>query len=233
MARLNTIQVISQKEAELLRLNRRVLDELPDLIAIVDSDFIYNFVNPAYVSIHKLTMKDFIGHHVKEFLGGEIFKNVVMPNMEKCIHGEDVRYEDWFDFEDMGVYYMDVRYLPLHNGSGKVDRIVIITRDITIMKDAEKAKINQEKLQTVIDLAVTYNHEINNPLFAISGSLELLKTGESDEKKLEYINTALDMVKRIAEVTKKIEETTSLDYTSYTGETKMLDISDEKDRDKN
>lgn len=233
MARLNTIQVISQKEAELLRLNRRVLDELPDLIAIVDSDFIYNFVNPAYVSIHKLTMKDFIGHHVKEFLGGEIFKNVVMPNMEKCIHGEDVRYEDWFDFEDMGVYYMDVRYLPLHNGSGAVDRIVIITRDITIMKDAEKAKINQEKLQTVIDLAVTYNHEINNPLFAISGSLELLKTGESDEKKLEYINTALDMVKRIAEVTKKIEETTSLDYTSYTGETKMLDISDEKDRDKN
>ena len=229
MARLNTIQVISQKEAELLRLNRRVLDELPDLIAIVDSDFIYNFVNPAYVSIHKLTMKDFIGHHVKEFLGGEIFKNVVMPNMEKCIHGEDVRYEEWFDFEDMGVYYMDVRYLPLHNGSGKVDRIVIITRDITIMKDAEKAKINQEKLQTVIDLAVTYNHEINNPLFAISGSLELLKTHESDEKKLGYIDTALNMVKRIAEVTRKIEETTSLDYTSYAGETKMLDISDDKD----
>ena len=32
--------------------------------------------------------------------------------------GEDARYEEWFDFPEAGVKYMDVRYLPL-SGPGK------------------------------------------------------------------------------------------------------------------
>ena len=224
MTRLNTIQVISQKEAELLRLNRRVLDELPDFIAIVDCQYRYNYVNPAYIAIHKRSVNDFIGHQVSEFLGADIFETVVRPNMERCMKGEDVRYEEWFDFGDSGVFYMDVRYLPLHNADGEVDRIVVITRDITPIKQAESEKINREKLQTIVELAVTYNHEINNPLFSISGNLELLKRGETDTKRLDYIDKALEMVKRIAGVTKKIEETTSIEYVDYPGGSRMVDI---------
>ncbi|MCE5250448.1 PAS domain-containing protein [bacterium] len=225
MTRLNTIQVISQKEAELLRLNRRVLDESPDLIAIVGKEYLYYYVNPAYVSIHKRTVNDFIGHHVREFLGEDIFTTVVGPNMEKCMNGEDVRYEAWFEFEQSGIYFMDVRYLPLHNTSGIVDRIVIITRNITFMKEAEQAKINHEKLQTIVQLAGTYNHEINNPLCSLSGYLELLKRDEQDAKKTEYIDKALEMVGRIADVTRKIEETTSIDLTDYPGGAKILNVS--------
>ena len=227
MTRLNTIQVISQKEADLLRLNRRVLDESPDLIAITDNEFRYNYVNPAYVGIHNRSTADFIGHTVREFLGDEIFDSVVRPNMEKCMEGNDIRYESWFEFDGSGKFYMDVRYLPLHDPDGKVDRIVIITRDITPIKENEEAKILQEKLQTIVDLAVTYNHEINNPLFSLSGYLELLRKGETDDKKVEYIDKALAMTERIAEVTRKVEEMTSINYSDYPGGARTIDISDE------
>ncbi len=89
--------------------------------------------------------------------------------------------------------------------------------------------IYREKLQTIVDLAITYNHEINNPLFSLSGYLEILKRGETDTKKLENIDKALAMIERIAEVTKKIEETTSLEYIDYPGGLKMLNIAQKDD----
>ena len=73
MSTYNTIAVINKKDAEILRLNRRVLEESPDLIAIVSSDYRYFYVNPAYVNVHGLTARDFIGCHVKDFLGDDIF----------------------------------------------------------------------------------------------------------------------------------------------------------------
>ena len=48
MSNYKTISVISKKDEELLRLNQRVLDESPDLIAVVGTDNIYYYVNPAY-----------------------------------------------------------------------------------------------------------------------------------------------------------------------------------------
>jgi len=223
------IRVLNEQEAELVRLNNRVLEESPDLIAIVGSDYVYYYVNPAYAAIHGMKREELIGFHVKKFLGDDVFVNVVKPNMDRCRNGEDVHYDDWFDFGESGVKYMDVRYLPLHDGEGSVDRIVVISRNITYRKDAEEARIYQEKLRTILDLAGTYNHEINNPLCSLNGYLELLGLDETDTKRLEYIEKARGEVKRIAEVTRKIERMTSVHQEDYPGGTTILAVGDEED----
>ena len=79
------------------------------------------------------------------------------------------------------------------------------------MKKAEEARVNQEKLGTVVELAGTYNHEINNPLCSLSGYIELLKHGEEDSKKLDYLEKAAGDIRRISDVTKKLAEATSVD----------------------
>jgi PAS domain S-box-containing protein len=218
------IALLASEDAEILRLNQRVLEESPDLIAIVGSDYIYYYVNPAYVKIHSMKEADFIGHHVQEFLGRDVFERIVKPNLDQCIRGGDVRYEEWFDFGASGILYMDVRYLRLPNEEGAVDRVVVISRDITYMKKSEEARVNQEKLKTVVELAGTYSHEINNPLCSIGGYLELLLSEENDPKKINYLEKAQGEVQRIGQVTKKIEKTTSIHLSDYPGGAKILDI---------
>ena len=228
MASFKTINVISKKDEELLRLNQRVIEELPDLIAVVGTDYLYYYVNPAYISVHGLSTGDFLGRHIKDFLGEDVFNNIVKPNLERCIKGEDVRYEEWFDFPKAGVLYMDVRYLPLRNDQENIDRIVVILRDISYLKKAEEAKINHEKLQTTVELAGTYNHEINNPLCSLSGYLQLLKQIETDPKKISYIEKALNDTVRINKVTKKLAKATSVKTVDYPGGGKILEVSSTK-----
>jgi PAS domain S-box-containing protein len=224
MSEKKIIRVLNEHEAELVRLNQRVLEESPDLIAIVGSDYVYYYVNPAYVAIHGMKREDFIGFPVKKFLGDDVFTNVVKPNLDRCMGDEDIHYEDWFDFGKSGVLYLDVRYLPLHDGGGTVDRIVVVSRNITHRKEAEESRLIQEKLRTIVELAGTYNHEINNPLCAISGFLELLGMEETDPKRLDYIEKAREEVARIAEVTRKIERMTSLRHSDYPGGMRILDV---------
>lgn len=218
------IRVLSPSEAEIVRLNRRVLDESPDLIAIIGSDYRYYYVNPSYTAIHQMDAEDFIGFHVKKFLGEEVFERIVKPNMERCMQGEDVQYDEWFDFGESGVLYMDVRYLSLHDINGNVDRIVVISRDITYRKEAEDYRLSQEKLLTVLQLAGTYNHEINNPLCSLGGYIELLTLEETDPKKLAYLEKAREEFSRIAEVTRKIEQMTSVQVADYPGGISILHL---------
>ena len=145
MADTKVITLLTSEEAEILRLNQRVLEESPDLIAIVGSDYIYYYVNPAYIRIHTMAEEDFIGHHVREFLGEDVFEHIVKPNLDQCFQGKDIRYEEWFDFGGSGILYMDVRYLRLPNEEGAIDRIVIISRNITYMKESEEARRHLEK----------------------------------------------------------------------------------------
>jgi len=131
MSNLKAIKVIGKRREELLQLNRRVIDELPDLIAIVGDDYRFRYVNPAYARIHRLSVQDLTGRHVREFLGSDVFETIVRPNMDRCMANEIVHYESWFDFREAGVFYMDVRYIPLSGPKGRIDRITVIARDIT------------------------------------------------------------------------------------------------------
>ena len=219
--------VITRKDEEILRMNRRVLEESPDLISVIGPDYHYYYVNPAYASVHGHTVEDFTGRHINVFLGEEVFSGIVKPRLDRCFKGEDVHYEECFDFPETGVLYMDVRYLPLRDDSGDVDRIVIILRNISYMKEAEEARIGQEKLKTIVELAGTYNHEINNPLCSLAGYLELLKQKETDSGKLSYLEKALCDVDRITGVTKKISQTTSVSLVEYPGGQRILDIDTE------
>lgn len=223
----NVIRVLNTTEAEIVRLNNRVLEESPDLVAIIGSDCVYYYVNPAYAGVHGMKREDFIGFHVKKFLGEEVFEQILRPNIERCVAGDDVHYEDWFDFGGGGARFMDVRYLPLHDDGGAVDRIIVVSRDITYRKEAEEFRLTEEKLRTIVALAGTYNHEINNPLCALNGYLELLCVGESDPRKLEYLEKAREELRRVSEVTRKMEQMTAVTFADYPCGSRILDVEGE------
>ena len=88
--------------------------------------------------------------------------------------------------------------------------------------------VEKERLKAIVETAVTINHEINNPLTAILGNVQLLllrkdELGDELRAKLEVVETAAT---RIKDVTQRLMSLTSARAVKYTNGTNMIDISD-------
>ena len=82
-------------------------------------------------------------------------------------------------------------------------------RDITESKKAEKALLQAERLAAMGRLIASLAHEINNPLQAISNSLELtIDFPLEEEERRHYLKGARQEVERLIHITRGI-----LDYT--------------------
>ena len=136
---------------ETLLLTKRVFDVSPDHISVLGTDYRYRRVNPAYEKAHGLSLPMIVGKHVSDLLGEEIYQHRVKPRLDRCLIGETVTYEDWFEFTSIGVRYMMVTYTPLFLDDGGVDGVVVVSRDSTALKLAE---LRGKKLEHALDYAM-------------------------------------------------------------------------------
>jgi GAF domain-containing protein len=100
---------------------------------------------------------------------------------------------------------------------------------------AQDALVERERLAAVGEVAVTVNHEINNPLTVIIGNAELLlkDLADSDKKVRKKVEHIVAESKRIAQITRslrKIDKPVSEDY--LPGGAKMLRLKREKNAEK-
>jgi transcriptional regulator with GAF, ATPase, and Fis domain len=97
------------------------------------------------------------------------------------------------------------------------------------LKEVHKALIDGEKLSAVKELAVSINHEINNPLSVIIGNIQYLRHIEKnlDEKLAERLGKIESECMRIAEVNRrllKIEDLVSETYIYNGQKIKMINL---------
>ncbi|RJP28695.1 MAG: PAS domain S-box protein [Candidatus Omnitrophota bacterium] len=89
------------------------------------------------------------------------------------------------------------------DNEGKLIGFTFIAKDITERKKMEFQILQSEKLAAIGQLAAGMAHEINNPLFVISGRLEMLfDQGGLDEKvaeDLKIINSQADRIRKLVD----------------------------------
>lgn len=98
-------------------------------------------------------------------------------------------------------------------------------------KALAKELIAKERLGAVQQTAVTVNHEINNPLTAILGNVQLLlmKKKDLDPELIAKLKTVEEAALKIKDVTQKLLRVTSARSVEYAEGTSMLDLSDDTD----
>ncbi len=97
--------------------------------------------------------------------------------------------------------------------------------------DAEEMKkVKKERLNAIIETAATVNHEINNPLTAVLGNVQLLlmRGSDLDEETIRKLKVVEESAIRIKEVTQKLMKISNDNVTEYTSGSKMIDLSDEE-----
>ena len=94
--------------------------------------------------------------------------------------------------------------------------------------------INKERTAAVVETAVTVNHEINNPLTAILGNIQLLllKHDNLDSGLRDKLKVVEESALKIRDVTQKLLRLTTPRSVHYSEGANMLDLSDDNEEDK-
>jgi PAS domain S-box-containing protein len=129
--------ITEQKQAEdILREYQMAIEATDDLIAVVDRNYKYRMVNDAFLKKRGMLREHVIGKSVEQLLGREAFESV-RPKMDMCFRGEPVNYEIQYPYPSVGTRDLDVKYYPLKNDVGIVERLVSVITDITERKQVE------------------------------------------------------------------------------------------------
>ena len=123
-----------------------------DLMVLVDSTYRYRAMNQAYRDQHRRTQEDILGLTVAEVFGEKVFEEELKPGLDRCLTGEQVEFETWWDLPSRGRRHLDVRYDPFFEADGSVSGVVVNVRDTTDRKQAEdKLRSALEWLEAVVE----------------------------------------------------------------------------------
>lgn len=148
----NLEEQIAERTDE-IKLYKYIVESTNNPIGLVDRNLIYLNVNESYCQALKKSASAIIGHSVPELFGRNFFETVMEPHYKQCFAGENVNYQDWFDFPGWGRRYMDVRYYPFREAGGRVAAVVTNVHDITEIKQ------NEQKLQNAYS-EIQHNEQV-------------------------------------------------------------------------
>lgn len=108
------------------------------------------------------------------------------------------------------------------------EEVLVRVKSLLKLHSLHKHLVQAEKLATLAQVAVSVNHEVNNPLCAISANAEIIKImlnkGVDPDRintKIEVILNEVDRIKRVIEKLSRATKVVSMEYISGI---QMLDI---------
>ncbi|UCE60998.1 MAG: PAS domain-containing protein [Phycisphaerales bacterium] len=145
--------ITERKRAEEgVRRYEHIVASSTDMLALLDTQYVYLAANAAYADAFQKRQDQLIGHAVAEVFGKDFFDRTIRPNAERCLAGEEVHYQAWFEFPAHGRRHMDISYFPYVHENSDVKGFAVHGRDITERKQAEEAlKAERDRLQALMD----------------------------------------------------------------------------------
>ena len=145
------ITELKQIEAT-LKQYERIVSTAKDGIALLDRNYIYQIANQAYLTWCNKSDSEVVGHSVRDILGHELFDSFIKPRLDRCLAGETVQYEKWFDYPNLIPQFLSVSYVPYLDADHTIAGVVVSLRDITDLQRTEDAlRISEERLKLALE----------------------------------------------------------------------------------
>lgn len=122
-----------------LRYYERIVAATPDAVALLDRNYVYLAVNAEYLRRTGAPREAIVRRSVGEIMGEGVFQTLLKDKLDRCLAGELVQHQSWFDVPTQGRRFLDVRYAPYRAETGAIAGVVINSRDITDFKWTEEA----------------------------------------------------------------------------------------------
>lgn len=154
-----------------------ITNALPVLIAHVDGEQRYTFVNDAYVEVFQRDRAEIVGRRASELLTSANYGSI-KPHLEAALQGQRRDFE--MDLHSPGGdRHATVSYVPHTSEEGAMLGVFVAVTDITERRRME-LELEQARHEARLasnaksDFLASVSHEIRTPMTAISGFAELL-----------------------------------------------------------
>ena len=171
-ARVESALVQSQRRLRL------IADSLPALIAQVDRDQRYQFVNLAYEHRFGLEPRKVLGCTIREVMGEALYGSI-RPYVEQALAGEDVSFTTQFIGQDGQPRVLEATYVPDCDEWGEVRGFYVLALDVTDRNRAQQEArrlldelAHADRISMMGELAATLAHELNQPMTAIMSNAQ-------------------------------------------------------------
>ncbi|WP_224081764.1 diguanylate cyclase domain-containing protein [Cupriavidus laharis] len=142
-ALLEARKIAEEREARI----HAIANHIPDLVAYLDADECYVFVNQAYEQRFGISADKIIGPTPRHLWGEDHYAKVIRPHLELALSGELVTFDAEHPYENPPVCF-EVTYQPAWNGTADtVVGVHVFARDITL----ERQKMRELEQKTLSD----------------------------------------------------------------------------------
>jgi len=205
MNRRQRSEQVARDGEQLIRL---VTDNVPMLIAYIDRNQRYRFVNRVAGRWMNRTESDFIGRTVADMLP-PAFHARSKPYIDAALAGEGKTFEEMRTYSDGVERWANVTYVPVTEGAGGY---LVVVADITGRRRSEKRLREHEeqlrqsqKMEVVGQLTGGIAHDFNNLLGVVLGNLDLLDGMLRDHPDAQrMLRRAIDAVERGGSLTRQL-----------------------------
>lgn len=205
---------------------RSLVNTSDDAIMIIDTDGIIRMANPQVAEILEVkNAEKLIDRNFMDFLqpGGEERFREFAPRLLQTGILKNI---------SLTIQLVSGAILPVEMNAHIImdrgqPRIMSVFRDITERKRIEEERVERERMQAVLETAGGVCHELNQPLQVVAGYAEILElTNERDSSEQnDIVQRIRHEVKRMAEITRKLNNITAYRTKAYAGGTRIIDLS--------
>lgn len=121
------------------RLLDTIADTLPALIAYIDRDHRYRFVNAEYERWWGVSKDALLGRRVAELVGHEVYEQLRDP-LAIAFSGSTVEFQAEVDTPAFGKRFADITYVPQRDDRGHIEGVAALVSDMTLRRRLERER---------------------------------------------------------------------------------------------
>ncbi len=182
--------------------NRRLIECFPDAILALDHEYRCTFASPR--------VREMLGFAPEELVGKVFNVNAhseaLVKLLRDALSGSRVAGTTEFEMQrrDGEWRWLRCSASQLLNSENELVGVVASLRDVTDAQQMEQQLLHSERLAAMGQMVDGFAHELNNPLTAIMGGVELLDAKRLDEASARHLQLLKQQVRRAAEIVQNL-----------------------------
>lgn len=176
---------------------QNIYASLIDGVILVSHDGCILNANNATEEMFRQSLESFAGKCISELIPDQ-------PDIKEKIKDAFTTGTSFRDIECLGFRKINSTRFPLNlilspflSVEGKTQGVVMQARDMSLIRELEETSRQLEHVSNLGVLSLGMAHEIKNPLVAIGGSAQLLRSRLDDPEHKEFLDVVIEEVNRI------------------------------------